>query len=130
MKAIILTIFLLFSSPFLMAASPQQSLNQFASPVKFFNRLDYTLTNVTTGAYVELIASTSDKVQYMELFDSSGQTLKIAIGGAGSEVDKFIIFPGGNNKIIVDIPAGSRVAIRALSATANAGESSINFFGE
>jgi len=121
--------FIIFVSVFLMAASPQINLNQMGAPAKFFNRLDYTGTSVTTGAYVELIASTSDRTQYVEIFDSSGQTLKIAVGAAASEVDKFLIFPGGNLKILVDIPAGSRVSVRAVSATASVGELSINFFG-
>jgi hypothetical protein len=94
-----------------------------------FVRNDYTSTNVTTGAYVELIASTSTETKKMQIFDSSGQTLVIAIGAVASEVDKLYVFPGGNGDIDVTIPASSRISIKAVSATADAGEISINLLG-
>lgn len=93
-----------------------------------FVRNDYTSTSVTTSAYVQLIASTASSYSAIEIFDSSGQTLMLAIGGAGSEVDQFIIFPGGNGRIPFTIASGSRISIRALSATANSGEIDINLY--
>jgi hypothetical protein len=93
-----------------------------------FVRNDYSSVNVTTSAYTQLISSTSAAYSALEVFDSSGQTLKLAIGGAGSEVDQFIIFPGGNGRIPFTIASGSRISIRALSATANSGEIDINFY--
>lgn len=100
-----------------------------AKDVTEFIRNDYTSTNVTTAAYVELIASTSADITKMQIFDSSGQTLVIATGAAASEVDKFYVFPGGNGDIEVSIPSGTRVSIKAVSATADAGEISINLIG-
>lgn len=91
-------------------------------------RIDYSSTNVTTGAYVQLLASTSAAVKEVEIFDSSGQTLVLATGGIGSESDKVYIFPGGNGRIPLSINASTRVAIKAVSATANAGEISVNFY--
>jgi hypothetical protein len=93
-----------------------------------FVRNDYTSTAVTTAAYTQLIASTSAAYSALEIFDSSGQTLKLAIGGAGSEVDQFLIFPGGNGRIPFTVASGSRISIKAVSATANAGEIDINFY--
>lgn len=92
-------------------------------------RLDYTITSVTTGAYVQLKASLAAAVKEVEIFDSSGQTLLFAVGGAGSEVDKFYIIPGGNGRLPVTIAASSRIAIKAVSATANTGEIAVNFLG-
>lgn len=91
-------------------------------------RNDYTSTNVTTGAYVQLIASTSDVIETMFIFDSSGQTLFFAVGAAASEVNKFYIVPGGNGWVPLEIPAGSRISVKAVSATASAGELNIAFF--
>lgn len=93
-----------------------------------FIRNDYTSTAVTTAAYTQLIASTAAAYSAVEIFDSSGQTLRLAIGGAGSEVDQFLIFPGGNGRIPYSIASGSRISIRAVSATANVGEICINFY--
>lgn len=94
-----------------------------------FVRNDYSSVNVTTAAYTQLIASTAAEYQEIEIFDSSGQTLKLATGAAASEVDRLLIFPGGNGRIKFRIASGTRIAIRAVSATASVGEVSINFYG-
>ena len=91
-------------------------------------RTAYSSTNVTTGAWVELVASTSRHVALMDIFDSSGQTLQIGFGSAGNEVAQFLVFPGGNGQVSVNIPAATRVSIKAVSGTASAGESDINFY--
>ncbi len=90
---------------------------------------DYTSTAVTTSAYVQLVASTAAAVNLIEIFDSSGQALILAVGGAGSEVDQLYIFPGGNGQIPLRIAASSRVSIKAKTATANVGYNAINFYG-
>jgi hypothetical protein len=94
----------------------------------FFIRNAYGSVNVTTAAYVQLVASTTLPTSSMEIFDSSGQTLKIAFGSAGNEVDQFQITPGGNERIPVLIPVGTRVSIKAISANATTGELDINFY--
>ena len=88
----------------------------------------YSSTNVTTAAYVQLVASTSEVTNAVEIFDSSGQTLAIAFGGSGSEVNQFYVYPGGNGRIPCLIPTGTRVSIIAISANATAGEIDINFY--
>ena len=94
-----------------------------------FVRNVYSVTPVTTAAYVQLFASTSGAVTLMEIFDSSGQTLKIAFGAAASEVDQFLVIPGGNGPISIAIPALTRVSIRAVSGNASSGEIDINLYG-
>jgi hypothetical protein len=89
---------------------------------------DYVSTNVTTAAYVQLIASTAAVTNKIEIFDSSGEALILAIGGAGSEVDQLYIFPGGNGAIDLAIPAASRVSVKAKTATANSGFLAINLY--
>ncbi len=91
-------------------------------------RLDYSSTSVTTGAWVQLIASTAAVINQIYLFDSSGQTLELGTGAAASETRKAIIPPGGiDGPLNLAIPAGTRVSIRAVSATADVGE--IDFTG-
>lgn len=92
------------------------------------NRIDYSSTPVTTSAYTQVLASTAAIIREVEIFDSSGQSLVIAVGGAGSEVDQVYIFPGGNGRIPLNIAGGSRVSIKAVSANATSGESLINFY--
>lgn len=88
----------------------------------------YSSTNVTTAAYTQLVASLGAAVNEVEIFDSSGETLVLATGGAGSEVDQAFVFPGGNGRIPLAIASGARVSIKAVSATANSGEIAINFY--
>lgn len=91
-------------------------------------RIAYSSTNVTTGAYVQLIASTPSAATSIQVFDSSGQTLQIGVGAAAAEVEQFIVIPGGNGFVNLAIPSGSRIAIKAVSGTANSGEIDINLF--
>lgn len=96
---------------------------------KEFVRNDYTGTAVTTAAYVQLIASLAFDVKEIEIFDSSGETLKLALGAAASEVDQLLVFPGGNGRIPFSASATDRLSIRAVSANATVGEVSINLYG-
>lgn len=89
-------------------------------------RLDYSMTNVTTLAYVQLVASTADIINQLYIFDSSGQTLFLAVGAAASEVDQIYIVPGGNGIMNLYIPLGSRISVKAVSGTANSGELNIS----
>lgn len=94
-----------------------------------FVRNDYSSVNVTTAAYVTLIASTAQAYKQFEIFDSSGQTLVIAFGAAASEVNQFLVFPGGNGAIRKSVPSGTRVSIKAVSANATVGEIALNLYG-
>jgi len=89
-------------------------------------RNDYSSVNVTTGAWVQLIASTAADINELTLFDSSGQTLELGVGAAASESRVLLVPPGGiDGTVPLRIPSGTRLAIRAVSATANAGEITI-----
>lgn len=92
-------------------------------------RNDYSSVNVTTAAYVQLIASTAGTATEIFIFDSSGQTLVLAFGAAASEIDQIYIVPGGNGTVALAIPAATRISIKAVSATASAGEIDINLLG-
>lgn len=94
-----------------------------------FVRNDYSGVPVTTAAYVTLVASTAQAYQEFEIFDSSGQTLVIAFGAAASEVNKFLVFPGGNGRVRRNVPSGTRISIKAVSANATVGEIDLNLYG-
>ena len=80
----------------------------------------YSTTNITTGAFVQLVASTTSAINTIHIFDSSGQAMIFAIGGAGSEVAQLYVAPGGDT-FTLNVPAGSRISYKALSANATAG---------
>jgi len=93
-------------------------------------RNDYTVTPINTGSYTQLTAdSGANEIKELQIFDSSGEDLVLALGASGSEVDKLYIFPGGNNNLSVNIPANSRISVRAVSANASVGKLIINCLG-
>lgn len=101
-------------------------------------RNDYTVTPVTTAAFVELDSSImsgikpsrAGHISMVQIFDSSGQTLELAVGPSGSEMVILNIEPGGNGLIPIFIGNGARLAVRAISANAVAGELIINTWFE
>lgn len=80
----------------------------------------YTSSPITTAAYTQLIASTTTAATYVDIFDSSGQAMILAVGAAASEVILYYVPPGGD-QIHVNIAQGSRVSYKALSANATSG---------
>jgi hypothetical protein len=109
------------------SAIPTTSTTGGNVPLQFVRNV-YSSTNVTTAAYVQLIASTSGTTNNLFIFDSSGQTMALAFGGSGSEVQQFLIPPGGLGPMPIKIPSGTRVSIIAISANATAGEIDLNLF--
>lgn len=84
-------------------------------------RYTYVTAPVTTAAWVQMIASTAAVINCLFIFDSSGQTLMLGTGAALSETIKLIITPGGLDGCVpLAIPAGTRVSLKALSATTGA----------
>jgi hypothetical protein len=88
---------------------------------------DYTSTAVTTSAYVQMVASTSNATNHVQVFDSSGQAIYLATGGAGSEVNQIIIPPGGG-EFPLTIAASTRVSYKAVTGSASSGYTVINFY--
>jgi hypothetical protein len=86
----------------------------------------YGSGSVTTSAYTTIINSTSISCGNLQLIDTSGKIIKIAVGPAGSEVDVAVCIPSGTGAnagqvVPCYIPAGSRIAIKAIDATASSG---------
>jgi hypothetical protein len=83
----------------------------------------YSSTPVTTGSYVQLVASTSSPITQLIIFDSSGSAMILGVGGSGSEVAQLYVPPGGSTAgFSLAIPSGSRIAYKALDANATSGE--------
>jgi hypothetical protein len=102
------------------------STSSFAGNVNSFS---YASTNVTTGAYVTLVPSTPIRSTQIIFCDNSGHILKIATGSSGNEVDLLTVplnacflFP-----LNAGIPAGTRLSIRAVDASATTGYNTVSF---
>lgn len=82
---------------------------------------------ILTSSYTQLIASSSLQINEQSIFNSTGETLVLAIGAAASEIDQYYIPPGGNGLMDLKIPSGSRVSVKAVSANTSAGELNISW---
>ncbi len=81
------------------------------------NTVALALSGVTTGAYTQLFSTIgTTAAKQIQVFMSSGTPLYLAFGGVGSETDKFIILPGGRDVFEIDVPAGTRLSVKAVSA--------------
>lgn len=71
---------------------------------------------VTNAAWTEVLAATSADIYQLSLFDGSGFTVELGLGGSGSEARILLIPPGGlPSNLSLYIPSGSRLSIRAVS---------------
>ena len=82
---------------------------------------DYSSTNVGTGAYVQLIASTVTQTNTVCISSSNAAPIKMAVGSAISPDDVIYLPGGGSGCYGMNIPAGSRISIESLSGTASTG---------
>ncbi len=82
----------------------------------------YASTNVTTGAYVQLIAATANAINNVCISNSSGSIIKVATGAGASEVDRIYLPAGGAGcYTALNIPASTRISLEALDQTAATG---------
>lgn len=104
--------------------NPEASATQVA-----FALNDNSAANITTGAYVELIASLSGDVTQIDVQDTGGRWLYLATGAPASETDILVIPPTGNGLIPFVASSGTRISVKAIDGTASAGYLGVNFYG-
>lgn len=79
---------------------------------------DYSVNNVSSSAWFQLIASLPENVTTVEIYDSSGQVIEFGYGPAGSEDRAVFIFPGGNaTPVGLILNKGMRIVIRAVTGS-------------
>lgn len=89
---------------------------------------DCSSTTITSAAYVVLSASLSVACSGIEVQNTSAKAIKLAIGGAGAEVDKYIIAPATVGIIVpMEFKKGARLSAKALGADATTGFLIVNF---
>lgn len=95
--------------------------------------LDTSSTNITTAAWVQLVASLPKACSSVEIFNPSGATLIVSTGAASAEdasIVPYTIVPGGSSILLpLEIAKGSRVSLKSIDQTANSGLFVMNFFG-
>lgn len=84
--------------------------------------------NITTAAYVQLVASTTLACSYVEVYNTCASSIYFSVGAAASEVIQFIIPPGGNGMVPLKIAASARIAVKAADVNATTGSLIVNFW--
>jgi hypothetical protein len=85
--------------------------------------MSYSSTNVTTGAWVQLDASTAATINELYIFSSCSETVELGTGAAAAESRVLLIPPGGiDSKISLAIASGTRLALRGVSGDCTTGQ--------
>lgn len=101
-----------------------------------FSSLLYASNNVTSAAYVTIVASSPIYVSKVYVCDTSASTtegnvgVRLAAGTAGHEVDLFSMPYGGCSVIPINpvLPAGTRLALKGITnITASTGFATVSF---
>lgn len=88
----------------------------------------YASVNVTTGAWVQLIASTAAAINLLCVTDTGGQVMELGTGAAASETRIMLVATGWSACLPIRIAASTRISVRAVTATANTGNLTITGF--
>lgn len=92
-------------------------------------------TNITTSAWLTLVASMPLACTAIEIFNPSDAKLQLSTGAAGHETDTgsllpYTIQPGGSSGLLpVNLPNGKRLSVTALDQNVVNDYFIINFFG-
>lgn len=90
---------------------------QLAAAPQFVN---YSSNPISTSAYTQILSTTSNQINQIDIFDSSGQAMILAFGASGLEVPQYYVPPGGAS-VLIQAPIGTRVSMKALTANATSG---------
>ena len=91
--------------------------------------IDGTTINSSAGAVVQAVASTSQVVEKIHPFDTTGEFIGIYIGASGSETLECVLGPGIDAPINIVIPVGSRISLRSMGDAPTAGYLALNLLG-
>lgn len=74
--------------------------------------------NITTSAYLELVASLAGSVSAVQIMNSTTRYIGLAVGAAGSEVVYVTVGPSSN--LLLPLPFEKGVRLSAISKNVNA----------
>ncbi len=103
------------------ASTVRTSRGGFPSTTTVVTSNDYSGNNVTTSAYLQVIASTANATNTLCVSNSNAAPLKIATGASLSEVDRIYLPGGGSGCYDINIPASTRISLKSISGTASTG---------
>lgn len=106
-------------------SSDNTVVDLFDTPIR-----DATTINGSGGALLQVVASLASAVKKIQCLDTSGEFIGVYTGPAASEVLAFVMGPGSDQTVEMEIASGTRVSLRSMSASApTTGSLSFNFMG-
>lgn len=113
------------ASPLMAQVSFPGAYNTVGSPVA----LDTSSTNITAGAWVELVASPAWACSAVLIHNSGAQPIKVGKGAAMSEVDAGLVFPIAVSAFVpFVVKKGQRLAVRSMGGTQSSGIITLSCF--
>lgn len=92
---------------------------------------DYSSVNLTTGAFIQILASTASTINEIDIFDVSGLDYYLAyaatFGALSTGTNAIIVSPGGGIKDF-QIPSGNVVGFKAKTSNLTAGTVNMTFY--
>jgi len=73
--------------------------------------------NGSGGAFTEVITSLADDCVMVSPYETTGKKIGVYIGAAASETLLFIVGPGQDMPVRVDLMAGTRISIKSTEVT-------------
>jgi hypothetical protein len=91
-------------------------------------------THIETGGWTEIISALGASACAIEILNTTGQVLVLAVGAAGEEVElPFYVMPSVEPKLfpVENISRGARLSMKAIDAEADGDNTQvlINFYG-
>lgn len=90
--------------------------------------LDTSTTNVTSSAWVQLVASMPFACSSILIQNSGSSVLQMALGGSGAEVAIGLFVPSQAWLLPVQFGKGQRVSLKSMGATQSTGTVSMTCF--
>lgn len=91
--------------------------------------LSASSTNIPTGSYVQLVASSVIPTSRLVVVNTTSSIVKLAYGASGSETDLLAVLPSGMLSIDVGLnilPVGTRLALEAIGTAVTTGFVSVS----
>lgn len=115
----------LFALPLFAQSSFPAAYNSVGAPVA----LDTSSTNITSAAWVELVASPAYACSAVLVHNSGSQPIKVGKGAAAAEVDAGLVLPIGVSAYVpFVVKKGQRLSLRSLGATQSTGIITLSCF--
>lgn len=92
--------------------------------------LNYSSTNVTTSAYTQLVLATPISTSKIQISDSSGYIVKLAIGVSGSQTDICTNAISATTLIPFYLPTGTTLWVKSINeSTISSGYLTVSLLG-